>query len=224
MKRTSVVFASIATLVLLLAGCGSGGIGDIFGNTPQASNYPSGSTDLFGTVSSVDSRNVYVSVNDYNGQRTVTVPYDSRTQVTYQGQTGRVSQLERGDQVSVRMTNNGIADLITVTQSVSQSSSTYPNTNPYPSSTATGRVQGTVNYIDTQANLIQVNASYVTGLRTSSSSTLTIYYDSRTRVLYQGKTYSPADLERGDQIDATTYNTGNGYLADTITVTRNIRQ
>lgn len=221
MKKTSFAFASLAMLVLLLAGCGSGGLGDIL-NQPQASSYP-GTSDIFGTVNSVDSRNIYVNVSDYNGTRQMTVPYDSRTQVTYQGQYGNPSQLERGDQVTIRMNSNGIADLVTVTQSVSASSSpTYPG--QYPTSTATGRIQGTVNYVDTAANLIQVNASYVTGLRTSSNNVVTIYYDTRTRVLFQGRTYSPTDLERGDQIDATMYNTGNGYLADTITVTRNVRQ
>lgn len=52
-----------------------------------------------------------------------------------------------------------------------------------------------------------------------------IYYDSRTRVLFQGQTYQPSDLERGDQIDARAYPGSNGqYVADTITVTRNVRQ
>jgi len=44
-------------------------------------------------------------------------------------------------------------------------------------------------------------------------------------VLFQGQTYQPSDLERGDQIDARAYPGSNGqYVADTITVTRNVRQ
>jgi hypothetical protein len=47
----------------------------------------------------------------------------------------------------------------------------------------------------------------------------------RTRVLFQGQTYQPSDLERGDQIDARAYPGSNAqYVADTITVTRNVRQ
>ena len=232
MKR-HLALAAIATLTLLLAGCGSSGLGDILGG-PQSSSYPGGSSsDLYGTVNSVDSgrQQINVTVNDYNGTRSMWVPYDSRTQVTYQNQYGSPTQLERGDQVTIRMRSNGVADLITVTQSVS--SSTYPNggnypnypnnQGTYPSSQSAGRISGTVNYVDTQARLIQLSNSYINGLRTNDN-TYTIYYDARTRVMYQGRDYTPADLERGDQVDVTTYNTGGQVLADTITVTRNVRQ
>lgn len=231
MKR-HLAFASIATLAILLASCGT--MGDILGG-PQSSSYPSSgsSTDLYGTVNSVDSnrQQINVNVNDYNGQRNMYVPYDSRTQVAYQGQYGSPTQLERGDQITIRMRSNGVADLITVTQSVSANSSGYPNNTypypnnpaPYPSSQSAGRISGTVSYVDTQARLIQLSNSYMNGLRTNDN-TYTIYYDSRTRVMFQGRNYTPSDLERGDQVDVTTYNTGGQTLADTITVTRNVRQ
>ena len=228
--RKHLTFATLATMALLLASCSSSDLGGILGG-PQTSSYPSGSSDIYGTVNSVDTRNqrIDLTVDDYNNTRNMTVYYDSRTRVTYQNQTGSPSQLERGDRVTVRMANNSsgqaIADTITVTQSVSSSSpsGTYPS-GTYPSST-TGRVTGTVNYIDASARLINVNASYVTGLRTSSNNTFTIYYDTRTRVMYQGRTYAVEDLERGDQVDVTTYASSNGqYVADTITVTRNVRQ
>lgn len=223
MKNKTLAFATIATMVLALAGCG--GLGDILGG-PQSSSYPGTSTDIYGTVNSVDSssQRINVTVNDQYGQRTVNVPYDSRTQVTYQGQYGSPTQLERGDQVTIRTKSNGVADLITVTQSVSSSTyPNYPNTNPYPSTQATGRITGTVNHVDTQSRLIELTNSYISGLR-ANSGTYTVYYDARTRVLYQGRQYTPADLERGDQVDITTYNTGNQTIADTINVTRNVRQ
>jgi hypothetical protein len=220
-----VTFATLAVTALLLASCGSASdLGGIFGG-PQTSS----SSDVYGTVNTVDTRNqrIDLTIDDtYSGSRTQTVYYDSRTRVTYRNQTGSPSQLERGDRVSIHLINNGgqtVAETINVTQSVSESS-TYPGTSTYPSST-TGRVTGTVNFIDTSARLINVNASYVTGLRTSSNNTYTVYYDTRTRVMYQGRTYAVEDLERGDQIDVTTYNSSNGQsVADTITVTRNVRQ
>ena len=228
--RKHVTLATLAAMALLLASCGSTDLGSILGG-PQTSS-SSGTSDVYGTVNTVDTRNqrIDLTVDDYNSTRNMTVYYDSRTRVTYQNQTGSPSQLERGDRVTIRMANNSsgqaIADTITVTQSVS-SSTTYPS-GTYPSgtpTTTTGRVTGTVNYIDTSARLINVNASYVTGLRTSSNNTFTIYYDTRTRVLYQGRTYAVEDLERGDQVDVTTYASSNGqYVADTITVTRNVRQ
>lgn len=233
MKR-NLQFTILAAALLLLAACGSSGLGDILGGGGQASGAPpttTSSADVYGTVSSVDTRNqrIDLTMDDYNsGSRNVTVYYDSRTRVTYQNQQGNPSQLERGDRVSIRMINSGnqsVADLITVTQSVSGTGSYPSNPGRTSPSTATGRVTGTINYIDTNARLINVNASYVTGLRTSNNNTFSIYYDGRTRVMYQGQTYTPADLERGDQVEVTTYNSGNNQVvADTITVTRNVRQ
>ncbi len=120
-------FGTVALLTLLLAACGSSNpLGGIFGGSP---NYPtSNQGDLYGTVNSVDTYNhrIDLTVNDSNGRRNTTVYYDSRTRVTYQNQNGSPSQLERGDQVDVLLANNGngqlMADMITVTQSMSSSS------------------------------------------------------------------------------------------------------
>ena len=59
-------------------------------------------------------------------------------------------------------------------------------------------------------------------LRTSQSGQ-SVYYTSNTRVLYNNQTYSPTDLERGDQVSITGSNNSGRYVADTITVTRNVR-
>ena len=229
MRKTHFTFATLAA-ILLLSACGSTDLGGILGGG-QASSAPQSGADVYGTVSAVDTRNsrIDITLDNYGGSRSIY--YDSRTRVTYQGQTGNPSQLERGDRVSIRMAgtgNNAVADLITVTQSVSDTgnSSTYPTypTNP-SNTTATGRVTGTVNYIDTSARLINLTASYMNGLRNSTNNNAyTVYYDARTRVLYQGRTYNVEDLERGDVIDVTTYARGNQYIADTVTVTRNVRQ
>jgi hypothetical protein len=86
-------------------------------------------------------------------------------------------------------------------------------------------IQGTVSYVDTQAQRIDLNAAYSNGLRNTQNNSYSIYYDSRTQVLYQNRSYVPTDLERGDQVDVRVYNNNNGQLlADTITVTRNVRQ
>lgn len=238
MKKQHLTFTTLVAALLLLASCGSSDLGGILGG-PQSSSYPSsGTSDIYGTVNAVDTRNSTIDLTLDNGSRNM-VYYDSRTRVTYRNEQGNPSQLERGDRVTIRMINNGnqsVADMITVTQSVSANSgssyptypnnpSTYPTYPSNPNSQATGRVTGTVNYVDANARLINVTANYVTGLRESTNNAFTIYYDGRTRVMYQGRTYAPEDLERGDQIDVTTYNSGNGqYVADTITVTRNARQ
>jgi len=84
-------------------------------------------------------------------------------------------------------------------------------------------VQATVNFVDPTNQRIDVNVNYVNNLR-SSQGNQSIYYDNRTRVVYNGNSsYSPTDLERGDQISVTGSSDNGRFLADTITVTRNIR-
>lgn len=92
-----------------------------------------------------------------------------------------------------------------------------------PSPTTPSTVNGTVNFIDTSAQRIDMNVSYVNNLRSNTSSG-SIYYDSRTQVVWQGHTYSPTDLERGDEISVHGYSDSGRYVADQITVTRNVRQ
>jgi len=91
-----------------------------------------------------------------------------------------------------------------------------------PSSTQPSTVQGTVNLVDTSNHRIDINANYVNGLRNTQTGQ-SIYYDNHTRVVYQGRDYSVTDLERGDEISVTGSNNNGRYVADTITVTRNVR-
>jgi len=94
---------------------------------------------------------------------------------------------------------------------------------PQTSSSNPSSVQATVNFIDPTNQRIDVNINYVNNLRNSQGNQ-SIYYDNRTRVVYNGNSgYSPTDLERGDQISVTGSNNNGRFLADTITVTRNIR-
>lgn len=93
-----------------------------------------------------------------------------------------------------------------------------------PSASQPSNVSGVVTGVDTNAQRIDLNVNYVNQLRPSSSqSTGSVYYDSQTRVTYQGQTYRPTDLERGDQITVNGYNNNGRYLATDITVTRNVR-
>ena len=91
-----------------------------------------------------------------------------------------------------------------------------------PSTTQPSNVQATVNFVDTNNQRIDVNASYVNNLRNTQNNQ-SIYYDSRTRVVYQGRDYNVTDLERGDEISVSGSNNNGRYVADTITVTRNVR-
>jgi hypothetical protein len=91
-----------------------------------------------------------------------------------------------------------------------------------PSSTQSSTVQATVNYVDTQNQRIDITTNYVNGLRNTQTGQA-IYYDNNTRVVYNGRDYNVTDLERGDEISVTGSNVNGRYVADTITVTRNVR-
>jgi len=85
-------------------------------------------------------------------------------------------------------------------------------------------VTGVVTGIDTNAQRIDLNVTYVNNLRPNSSqSTGSIYYDSNTRVVYGNNNYRVTDLERGDEISVSGVNNNGRYMAQTITVTRNVR-
>ena len=92
-----------------------------------------------------------------------------------------------------------------------------------PSSTQSSDVQGYVNSVDTRNQSIALDVSYVNNLRPSSTDQRgTIYYDSSTRVVYQGREYRVTDLERGDQISVKGHNDNGRYLAETIEVLRSV--
>ena len=92
-----------------------------------------------------------------------------------------------------------------------------------PSASQTSDVTATVNSIDTTNSRINVTTSYINQLRDTQSGQW-IYYDSGTQVVYQNRTYGVTDLERGDEISIRGANNNGRYVAQTITVTRNVRQ
>jgi len=179
--------------------------------------------DIRGTVDSVDTNNqvIYLTnVSGYNaglntGSNSLRVAYDNRTTLNYQGQTYRPDQLERGDEVTVRADQNGnnlIAESMNVTYNsrggmASGSNGTY--------GTYGSVIHGTVRSIDTYRRTISVDRG--------SGSYMTVEYNTNTPVSFNGRAYSPADLEAGDQIDIRTNDLGSGRVgAQDITVTRTV--
>lgn len=237
MTRNKAVFAVAAMALLVLAGCGS--MGDIYGNNP----YPNRSynNEVRGTVDYVDLNNgsiVLTNVNGYDPMlsssgsgNSVRVYYDNQTAVQYQGQTYRPQDLDRGDEVAVRVSQSGnrlIADSMTVTYNATNASSSYPNsTYPNDRSRNSSTIRGTVRYIDTAARTIQFEqTSWVTGFnRNTNTSMLTLSYDSNTGVDVSGQLYPVTNLERGDVVEVQAQDLGNsGLLAQRITLIRDVRR
>ncbi len=206
-------------MLLFLAACGSsGGVGDIFGGGSK-NDY-----EIRGTVDYVDTnaRVVYLTnVTGYNNMlsnggssSSVRVYYDNDTTVGYQGQTYRVADLERGDEISVQVDESGNqlrAESMTVLRDVSygtSGSSTYPGSGSVYDST----IRGTVRYIDTSRRTIEIDRG--------GGSLLTVGYETSTPVYWNNQTYRATDLERGDEIEVRLTSSGN--LARDITVLRNV--
>ena len=230
MTRPKVLTA--ATLALLfLAACGSTGMGDILGGgTGSGSN----DYEIRGTVDYVDtsSRVLHLTnVSGYNnmlsgGSQSVRVYYDENMTVGYQGQTYRVADLERGDEVSVRVDESGNqlhAESMTVLRDVSGSGSSS-SSGVYNNST----IRGTVRYVDTSRRTIELeSASWSSGFNSGSTNTgnrVIVSYGSNTNVDVSGTLHPVSGLERGDVIEVQVQNpNATTPFADRIFLIRDAR-
>lgn len=92
-----------------------------------------------------------------------------------------------------------------------------------PSSSQSSDVRGVVSYIDTGARRIDLDVTYINNLRDNNNGQRgSIYYDNNTRVMYQNQQYNVTDLERGDEISVIGVNNNGRYVAETITVVRDV--
>ncbi|HYI11607.1 MAG TPA: hypothetical protein VEK57_21295 [Thermoanaerobaculia bacterium] len=210
----------LAVVLLLVSACGSSGVGDIFGGGGGSNTQ----TNLVrGTVDYVDANNrtiVLRNVSGYNSMlsnsgsgSTLRIYYDNQTEVQYQGQDYRPTDLERGDEVEVRVNESGsqlVADVVTVTRNVAGTSG---GSSSYPSYGST--LRGTVRYIDTSRGTIELDRG--------NGTTTFVEYPSSLNVTYNGSSYRVADLERGDEIEIRVTDLGsNRFRADAITVVRSV--
>lgn len=129
MMRRAIV---LTFAVLVLASCGSmgngGSLGDIILGSPSSTQ----SSDVQGYVNSIDTRSQLIDLNvsyvnnlrptSTSNQRG-TIYYNNNTRVYYNGREYNVTDLERGDQISVKGYNdNGryVAERIDVVRDVRQ--------------------------------------------------------------------------------------------------------
>jgi hypothetical protein len=236
---------AIAMALAVLAGCGSSGVGDILGGGGSSGGSTSGSTsgtyndrndtsnNVRGTVARVDTLNrrivvdregtynsgTYLRNGNGNEDATVTLDYDDRTTVQYQGRTYRPQDLETGDRILADVSESGgrlLAEDIEVLQDVSSNSGGLGsgNTNDTQSS-----LRGTVSYIDTRNQTLEVEPTSTSRFSTRSGVVL-VHYDANTPVEYQGRSYRPDNLERGDEVEIQVRDLGGRLTADQILVVR----
>jgi hypothetical protein len=245
-KYKTLAAATVALLLMAACGTSGNGIGDIFGN----GGYPTTSNAAYqirGTVDSVDTRGQSIFLTNVSGYNTnlntgrsdsLRIYYDNRTTLNYQGQTFRPDQLERGDEVTVRVDQSGnqlIAETMDVTYNTrggmasgSNGSYGYPSSpsSSYPSQSQYSTIRGTVRNVDTRNQTIELeNTNWVSGFRTNnSSSRFVVRYDPNASVDYNGQMYPLTNLERGDVVDVQLQDLGSSnYVAQRLTLVRNVR-
>ncbi len=222
-NKTCGIGLVLATSVLLLAGCvtpgGYGSPGGYGGNPGDygqpAPGYPSQyESQLQGTVDGVDRgyNRIFVVVDDPRTGRAqrMEVRYDQRTRLTYQGREQSVEGLERGDVIRIYAAQSGrelLARSIEVVRNVRNGgdASGYGND-----------LRGSVNFVDTRARLIRLSG-------VGYGNDVQVVYDGRTTVEYQGRSFRPENLERGDLVRIQARQVGtNQWLAERIIVERSV--
>lgn len=205
-------------------------------------------TDVRGTVERVDTRNRMIVVdgesyrndlrNNGSGDEIV-VYYDDRTRVEYQGQSFQPQDLEPGDRIEVDVAQSGdrlFAEQIAVLYDVT--GGTGSSTGSSTSGTwddddrddlGTSEVRGAVVAIDTRDRTVDIERrstygsnNFSTGSTGSSTGrvgeVVTVHYDSNTVVEYQGRRYSPENLERGDMVEVEVSRLNGRLVAEEILV------
>lgn len=172
--------------------------------------------------------------------------YDERTTVAHEGQTYRPQDLEPGDRIEADVDQSGdvlMAQRIDVlydatssgVSSGTGSTGTWDDRNDRNDRDTLGttEVRGTVLSVDTRNRMLEVErrSGYGSGYGSNFDSTggstgstsrygevVRVYYDSSTIVEYQGRRYSPENLERGDLVEVEVDETGGRLIAQEILV------
>jgi hypothetical protein len=185
-------------------------------------------SDLRGTVRRVNTIDRYIVVdaendgtyrNDLrNGNEDETfLYYDDGTTVEYQDRSFRPQDLENGDRIAAEVDRVGgrlMAQQIDVLYDVSSGTGDYRdddrygNDDRYGDSSDARDLRGTVRSNDAQARILEVERTgYSSSFSTRrgsdpdyGSDVVQVRYDASTVVEYQGRTYAPEGLERGDLV------------------------
>lgn len=169
----------------------------------SGSSFPTYGSNVRGTVRYIDTSRRTIEVDRGNGS-VMTVGYDTNTPVSYNNQSYRVADLERGDEIEIEVRDLGsgrmVAQRIHVLRNVS--AGTYGGS----TSSQSGTIRGTVARVDTTRRTIELESTswrsnFNTGAGSMGGNRMTISYDSNTSVDVGGRLYPVSGLERGDVIE-----------------------
>lgn len=229
MKLQRISFLAALVAALVLTGCGSSGIGDILGGgsgTRTNDPYNQSINNVRGTVERVNTTERYIVVDSEEttgnlrngGDDELVLYYDDRTTVEFQGRTFEPDDLEAGDRILADVESSGsrlmveeIQVLYDVTSNTSDNDDRYDNDNA-PYDTRTTEVRGTVRYVDTRDQTLELEPS------TGRSGIVVVHYDSNTIVEFEGRRYKPENLERGDRVEVEVRELNGRLIAEEILV------
>jgi hypothetical protein len=227
-----------------ILGGGSSSGGSTSGGSTSDGRYDT-ADNVRGTVERVDTvdRRIIVdregtydsrsNLRNGNEDDTVVLYYDDRTTVQYQGKAFRPQDLEVGDRILADVNETGgrlMAEDIEVLQDVSSNGSGTG----YNDDRSASEVRGTISYIDTRERTLEIRTSsassnfssgstgsYGSSGSTAQSGVVLVHYDANTTVEYQGRSYKPENLERGDEVEVEIRDVGGRLMAQEILVVRN---
>lgn len=227
-KNPSISFVLTALFtVVLLTGCGSSGVDDILGG--PTTNYPSSSRvdEVQGTVERVDTLDRRIIVDGdvsyrtdlRNGDEEVVLYYDDRTTVEYRGESFRPQDLEPGDRIRADVGQSGSRLTVDRIEVLYDSTSGGIDSGDYRAS----ELRGTVRSVDTRDRTLEIEPRS-SGFTTDRSGVVVVRYDAGTVVEFEGRRYSPDNLERGDEVEIEITEGLNGQLlAEEILVVQDAR-
>jgi hypothetical protein len=179
-----------------------------------------------------DPRNGEPDARGDQGGREIAIYYDDRTVVEREGRTYRPQDLERGDQIraEVESTDGGLMvqqiEVLSDVRGGPADEATAPADRPAPEYQPTPEdrrdvepLRGTVRNVDPRARILEIQTSPGAGSRFNRrAGVVQVQYDAQTTVEFQGRRYSPENLERGDRVEIDIRDLGGRLLAGQIVV------
>jgi hypothetical protein len=158
-----------------------------------------------------------------NGGREIAIYYDDRTVVEREGRTYRPQDLERGDQIraEVERTDGGLmVQQIEVLSDVRGGPALAAPEAPAPGDRRDVEpLRGTVRSVDPRARILEIQTSSRSDSRFNRrAGVVQVQYDADTDVEFQGRRYSPDNLERGDRVEIDVRDLGGRLIAQQIVV------
>lgn len=185
----------------------------------------SSATDRFanasrGSIRSIDTAARMLEI-DLGGltAHIIRVHYDENTTVEENGQKRAIADLKVGETIDVNTARSG--DRLNAT-AISLLRAPVVAAERGTSGTAIADVSGTV--VSLSRSAIQLErASWGRTFKGEMPETVTIRFDERTQLEYQGRRVSPTGLERGDVIDVQLRGASTPYIAERIWLISNVR-